>query len=151
VEIFLRIDKALHGVSEALHAQPSENHEVERAIADLKSEIADLCLELKTSNAERMVAAAELTQVAAERNEARRELKRKEQAIEAARLREAEQTALVSSLNLELANLRSALESERQIRMGLEHSLSWQITRPVRDIMRALRTRFGQGSSVGTK
>ncbi len=106
------------------------------------SEFARLQSELAAANAERMVAAAEVSQLASERNEARRELKRLEQIVAAAKPRQANGDDSV------IAALQKSLETERAIRAGIEGSLSWRVTRPARTLMRMLRTKLLARSNV---
>lgn len=119
VTISLRVTAALDAVSEALNTNQI------RTTADL--EIAGLRAELKNTQAERMLAAAELSQVIAERNEARRELRRVEQVVETSRIH--------------IAKEASARELERATRIAMEQSRSWRITRPMRILMRVFKAK----------
>ncbi len=96
---------------------------------DAAQRIANLLLELKSAQAERMFAATEVSRIATERNEARRDVKEKEQALELA-LRRAE-------------DLERQLEAERDVLTQMQQSLSWRVTAPLRAFSLKLRTKRG--------
>jgi hypothetical protein len=96
---------------------------------DAAQRIANLLLELKSAQAERMFAATEVSRIATERNEARRDVKEKEQALELA-LGRAE-------------DLERQLQAERDILTQMQQSLSWRVTAPLRAFSLKLRTKRG--------
>ena len=91
--------------------------------------IENLLLELKNAQAERMFAAAEVSRIATERNEARREAKQNERALELALQRE--------------QDLQKQLEAKRDTLNQMRHSLSWRVTAPLRAFSLKLRTKRG--------
>lgn len=57
---------------------------------------------------------------------------------------ESEIQSLISKtqkLTEQLHAVQAALESERRVRNGLEHSVSWRVTKPARSLMRIVRSR----------
>lgn len=118
VEISLKLDVGTDAMELAVKTMQTA-----RLTAELQA--ANLRAELHAAQAERMLVAAELARVASEKNEARRELRRSEQAY--------------SRAIEELTSVRGSLELEQGIRSGMEHSRSWQITKPMRGLMFALR------------
>lgn len=94
---------------------------------DASQRIANLLLELKSAQAERMFAAAEVSRIAAERNEARRDAKHNEQALELALERE--------------KDLQRQLEAERDVLRRMRESLSWRVTAPLRAFSLKLRNK----------
>ena len=98
---------------------------VEQRLAAAELQITNLRLEIKSARAERLFAATEVSRIATERNEARREAKKNEHLLQAARTREAE--------------LERELEKERNARIALYRSLSWRVTKPLRAIARVVR------------
>lgn len=161
IEIHLRVDKAVGLIYEAL----------ERYLRALQEKVERSRVELTTSHTERMLVAAELKRIATERNGAHAELKRTTEALQSAETRKTDEERLRKRIESELAEsksrLQSCLEAERlareslsalqarvvsleenlaaehRIRVGLEKSASWKITKPARAIMRILRGALG--------
>ena len=125
VEISLKLDVGADAIDIAVETLQAARLAAESQTATAKSLAANLRAELHAAQAERMLVAAELARVASEKNELRRELKRSEQAY--------------SHAIKELTSVRSSLELEQKIRSGMEHSRSWEITKPMRSFMFALR------------
>jgi len=118
VEVSLKLDVGADAMRPAVETLQSA-----RLVAELQA--ANLRAELHAAQAERMLVAAELARVASEKNELRRELRRSEQTY--------------SRAQEELASVRGSLDLEQKLRSGMENSRSWQITKPMRSFMFALR------------
>jgi DNA repair exonuclease SbcCD ATPase subunit len=127
----------------------------EHGIRNMKmaEEIQLLKAELRAAQSERLVLAAEVSQLATDKRKAIRE---REEAIESARRRteqsEGERLELVSQITQRriekdqkneserrVKDLETELERHRAILRGVEGSLSWRVTAPVRKTMEALR------------
>ncbi len=89
--------------------------------------------ELNAAQAERKLAAAQLREISSERNRLRRELAAAEEAL--ARL----ETNQSQDLRQEIQELNTSLEAERRITAGIQSSLSWKLTAPLRACMRLVR------------
>ncbi len=89
--------------------------------------------ELEAAQAERKLAAARLREISSERDHLGREL---EAAEEALRRIEASQCG---ELRQQVQELEAALEAERRITTGIQNSLSWKVTAPLRACMRLVR------------
>lgn len=95
-------------------------------------EMGPMRLELKDLSAERKLAAFEIAQLASDRNELKHALKR-------AQNDERTRAATLSASAQALDEARVRLEEEQQIRHGLETSISWRMTKPLRQISRLLK------------
>src|SRR5271157_424301 len=125
VEISLKLDVGASAMDLAVNTLQAARLAAESQAATANSLATSLRAELHAAQAERMLVAAELARVASEKNELRRELQRTGQAY--------------SRALEELASVRGSLELEQKIRWGMEHSRSWEITKPMRSFMFALR------------
>ena len=102
-------------------------------------------LELKNVSAERKLAAVEIAQLASERNALNHALKRAQQiAEEVGKLEEERSRSATLAQALELSThaleaARVRLEAEQDIRHGLETSLSWRVTKPLRKVSKMLK------------
>ena len=114
-------------------------------------EIKPLRLELSNISAERKLAAVEIAQLASERNDLKHSLKRALQNAEdhfqtVARLQEEKNRAASLAQSLEsstrsLEQTQLQLEAEQVTRHGLETSLSWRVTKPLRQMNRLIKRR----------
>ena len=95
-------------------------------------EISPMRLELKDISAERKLAAVEIAQLASERNELKHTLKRVQSDDKT-------RTAILEAATQALDEARLRLEAEQQIRHGLETSISWRLTKPLRQVSRLLK------------
>ncbi len=89
--------------------------------------------ELNAAQAERKLAAEQLREISSERNRLRRELAATEEAL--ARL----ETNHSQDLRQQIQQLNTTLEAERRITAGIQTSLSWKLTAPLRACMRLVR------------
>lgn len=89
--------------------------------------------ELNAAQAERKLAAEQLREISSERNRLRRELAAADEAL--ARL----ETNQSQDLRQQIQQLNTALETERRITAGIQSSLSWKLTAPLRACMRLVR------------
>lgn len=101
----------------------------------IPAELENLRAELKNSQNERTRLNAQLTQIVAERNKLRSELKETEQVIEAARLK----SALADDLEIEVASLRHELNVEKLKRAAIEESRAWRLILRLRRVLDKFR------------
>jgi SAM-dependent methyltransferase len=129
LEMVLRVDSA-----------PGAKYEAIERYTQAMDEKLELCnSELRSSQAERILVTAELKHIATERNEAQRELDRATDALQSAQQREVELEQVRERLQSALASLGEQVAAERQIRAGLENSVSWRLTSWARALMGFVR------------
>jgi hypothetical protein len=157
LEIALRIDAEPAAVAKTVTTQLQREHAANAA--KMAEEIQLLKVELKAAQSERLVLAAEVSQLATDKMQAIRE---KEEVLESARRQAGQDESDRRELTAKIAQLRSEraqrikdleieLEREKAVIRGVERSLSWRVTAPVRKTMEALRkVRNGGSSGVGT-
>ncbi len=99
-----------------------------------------LRLELTAAQSERMMTAAELSHVATERNDLRRQLNATQALLQTNSVELSTARAELGAARSELSSTRDLYECELAIRRGMQDSLSWRATEPLRKLMATLRS-----------
>lgn len=142
LEISLRVEHEAAALAHAIAVHLKGEQESQNQKQTEESKL--LKLELKAAQSERLVLAAEVSQLA---NDKRNALREHEELLEATRRiaeqHEVDRSGLISEIN----QLEKAVENQREIIRGVERSLSWRVTAPVRKMMEALRGQRNGGRS----
>ncbi|MBV8550444.1 MAG: hypothetical protein JOY54_04035 [Acidobacteriaceae bacterium] len=91
--------------------------------------------DLEAAQEDRRLAAEQLREIAGERNKLRRELAALEEKF--AKLKASRQQE--EELRYQVQQLSAALEEQKRINEGLQTSLSWKLTRPLRACLHLIR------------
>ncbi len=143
VMLLIRVERGFELLS-------SELEEMERRTEEkIQTELGSIRTELRAAQASRNLLATQISQLTMEKNSALRE---KQEELKLLREKLAEQAAQIEKCaekQRELQSLEAQLAAHKEALAGVQHSISWRITKPMRGVMSILRGR-GHGSSGRT-